>query len=108
MFEQNLEVMNRDGRMVSLGLMGGMNLENVNIGPMLWKRIRWEGSTLRSRDEAYQGRLRDLFEDKVMEDMKAKKFDTRVETVVNWKRVGEMHEKMEKNETKGKIVCVVD
>lgn len=50
----------RDGRVVLLGLMGGGKLpDGVNIAPLLMKRIRVEGSTLRSRDEDYQGKLRD-------------------------------------------------
>ena len=107
-FQQNLEVLNRDGRMVSLGLMGGSKLESADISMMLYKRLRWEGSTLRSRDEDYQGKLRDLFEEKIMDDMKRRKFDTKIETVVSWTKIGEMHQKLENNETKGKIVCLVD
>lgn len=106
--QQNLEVLNRDGRIVQLGMMGGSKLEGVDVGMLLYKRIRWEGSTLRSRDEAYQGKLRDMFEEKVMDDMKKGKFDVKIDTTASWSRIADMHEKLEKNETKGKIVCVVD
>lgn len=107
-FQQNLEVLNRDGRMVQLGMMGGSKLEGVDIGMMLLKRLRYEGSTLRSRDEVYQGKLRDLFEEKVMDDMRKGKFDVKIDTAVSWSQIADMHDKMEKNETKGKIVCIVD
>ena len=107
-FQQNLEVLNRDGRIVTLGLMGGAKLEEADISMMLLKRLRWEGSTLRSRDEEYQGKLRDLFESKVMDDMRKRKFDIKIDTAVSWKKITDCHDKLERNETKGKIVCLVD
>lgn len=66
-FQQNLDVLNLDGRVVQLGVMGGVSLEglNVNISAFLMKRARFQGSTLRSRKEEYQCKLRDLFEEKV-------------------------------------------
>lgn len=101
--------MNLDGRIVLLGLMAGFELPpKVNIAPMIFKRLRFEGSTLRTRVEEYQSRLRDLFEDRVMPGMIARKFDTKIDTVVSWKEIGNMHERFERNATMGKIVCMVD
>ena len=38
-----------------LGAMGGIKLKDgIDISPFIKKRIRFEGSSLRSRDEAYQ------------------------------------------------------
>ncbi|KAK4121124.1 quinone oxidoreductase putative [Parathielavia appendiculata] len=56
-FQKNLDVVARDGRICMLGLMGGAVAENANIAQLLYKRVRVEGSTLRSRDVHYQGRL---------------------------------------------------
>lgn len=108
-FQGNLDCMAMSGRIVNLAALGGSKLpEGVDIGGFVRKRIRFEGSTLRSRDEQYQSHLRDLFEKKVLPGMIAGKFDPNVETVVSWSQISEMHEKMERNETKGKIVCLVD
>ena len=54
-FQGNLDCAARDGRIVHLGAMGGIKLkEGIDISPFIKKRIRFEGSSLRSRDEAYQ------------------------------------------------------
>lgn len=116
-FQGNLDVAAMDGRVVQLGTMGGTalptshnaegNKGGVDIGAFLRKRVRFEGSTLRSRDEKYQGGLRDLFEEKVMEGLVKGEFKAGVETVVGWEKVGEMHERMEANANAGKIVCLV-
>ncbi|KAJ1336132.1 tumor protein p53-inducible protein 3 [Microdochium nivale] len=57
-FERNLAVAARDARIVMLGRMGGMKVPDADLSPILMKRIRIEGSTLRSRNEAYQQQLR--------------------------------------------------
>lgn len=43
--------------MVLLGLMGGSEVKNVNLGLVLMKRLHIEGSTLRSISLEYQGNL---------------------------------------------------
>jgi Zinc-binding dehydrogenase len=54
-FQGNLDVAARDARIVSLGALSGTELPaKVNIGAFVRKRIRFEGSSLRSRDEEYQ------------------------------------------------------
>jgi hypothetical protein len=54
-FQGNLDVAARDARIVTLGAMSGTELPaKVNIGAFVKKRLRFEGSSLRSRDEEYQ------------------------------------------------------
>jgi putative PIG3 family NAD(P)H quinone oxidoreductase len=55
--EKNLSSLARDGRLVLQGFMGGMSLKEFNMGPLLFKRLKVEGSTLRSRDLKYQSDL---------------------------------------------------
>jgi len=93
---------------VILGNMSGSKLpEGVDISAFVMKRVRVEGSTLRSRDVEYQEKLRDRLEEYVerFEDGKLKVF---VEKVLPWTQVKEAHELMERNVTKGKIICTVD
>ena len=56
-FDQNLDAAAKDGRIVNLGFLGGVMVKDINIARFLLKRLRFEGSSLRSRDEEYQGRL---------------------------------------------------
>lgn len=106
-FEKNLRAVARDGRIVLLGFLGGSVLQNADIGPVLYKRVRVEGSALRSRDPEYQGRLRDKLEEYLprFEDGTFKLF---IDKVLPFERVVEAHKLLEANTTKGKIICTVD
>ncbi|KAL2073657.1 hypothetical protein VTL71DRAFT_10983 [Oculimacula yallundae] len=106
-FQGNLDVAAKDGRIVNLGLMSGAKLPaDTDISAFVRKRLRFEGSSLRSRDGEYQGRLRDKLEEYVpkFEDGTLKIF---VEKVFPWEQVVEAHQLMEKNTTKGKIICTI-
>lgn len=106
-FERNLAAAGRDARWVMLGLLGGAQLPaGVNIAPLLYKRVRVEGSTLRSRDLAYQRMLRDRLAAYVphFENGRLKVF---VDAVLPMGEIVKAHQLMEENKTKGKIVCTV-
>jgi NADPH:quinone reductase-like Zn-dependent oxidoreductase len=106
-FQQNLEAAALDGHIVNLAFLGGTKLDaGVDIAAFLRKRIRYEGSSLRSRDPDYQGKLRDKlvqyfprFEDGT--------FKVFVEKVFPWEDIQDAHRLMESNKTKGKIICVI-
>jgi NADPH:quinone reductase-like Zn-dependent oxidoreductase len=88
--------------------MGGATLkEGVDISTILKKRVRIEGSTLRSRDVEYQGKLRDELE-KYVERFEDGGLKVYVEKVMPWTEVVKAHELLEANTTKGKIICTVD
>jgi NADPH:quinone reductase-like Zn-dependent oxidoreductase len=106
-FQGNLDVAARDGRIVNLGALSGTKLPaGVDIGALFRKRIRVEGSSLRSRDAEYQGRLRDKLEEYLprFEDGTFKLF---VDKVLPWEKIVEAHQLMEKNTSKGKIICTI-
>lgn len=108
-FQGNLDVAARDGRVVLLGLMGGGKLpDGVNIAPLLMKRIRVEGSTLRSRDEEYQRKLRDALVSHALPKFCDGSFRVFVERVFpGLERITEAHQLMEVNATKGKLIVRV-
>ncbi|KAM3425725.1 hypothetical protein BST61_g7660 [Cercospora zeina] len=108
-FAANLDVLAQDGRVVMLGMLGGMVLEEkTDIMALLMKRATVVGSTLRSRDLAYQRRLRDLFVEKVLPKLVDGVYEARIERVMSWREIREAHEMLEENRTMGKLVCVVD
>lgn len=106
-FQGNLDVAARDGHIVGLGALSGTKLQaGVDIGALLRKRLRFEGSSLRSRDAEYQGRLRDKLE-KYLSNFENGSFKLFTEKVIPWEEVVEAHKLMEKNVTKGKIICTI-
>jgi putative PIG3 family NAD(P)H quinone oxidoreductase len=106
-FQGNLDAAARDGHVVTLGALSGTKLPaGVDIGAFVRKRVRYEGSTLRSRDPEYQGRLRDKLEEYI-EKFEDKTFKIYVDKVFPWEEVVEAHKLMEKNVTMGKIICTI-
>ncbi|XHG05021.1 hypothetical protein AWENTII_008272 [Aspergillus wentii] len=104
-FQGNLNAAARDGRVVLLGLMGGGKLpDGVNIAPLLFKRIRVEGSTLRSRDVEYQRKLRNTLVEHALPKFKDGSFKVFVERVFAFNEVIEAHKLLESNTSKGKLI----
>ena len=108
-FPLNLGTLALDGTMVSLGLLGGPTVPGpVDISPIIMKRLRVEGSTLRTRSLDYQICLRDLFVEKVLPKLVDGRFQHVVDHVFEWEKIGEAHQMLENNATTGKVVCVID
>lgn len=89
-------------------LSGSVLPSGLDIGILERKRLRWEGSRLRSRDIEYQKRLRDLLVENALPRFEEGTFKVAVERVFSWKDIQEAHRLMEENVSKGKIICVVD
>lgn len=107
-FQGNLNAAGMDGKIVCLGLMGGVALpEGVNIAPFIRKRLSFQGTTLRSRDEGYQKRLRDTLVEHACPLFESGELKLFVSRVLPWERIVEAHQLMESNQTMGKIICTV-
>jgi NADPH:quinone reductase-like Zn-dependent oxidoreductase len=106
-FQGNLDVAARDGTIVHLGAMSGTKLPNgVDIGAFVRKRITFVGSSLRSRDLDYQGKLRDTLET-YLPQFEDGTFKIYVYKVFPWEKIIEAHEELEKNTSQGKIICTI-
>ena len=105
-FQKNLDVVARDGRICMLGLMGGAVVKDVDLRKLLYKRVRVEGSTLRSRDEEYQGRLRDRLEE-YLPKFESGELKVLIDTVLPWEEIVQAHKLLEENKTMGKIICTI-
>ncbi|PWN54137.1 quinone oxidoreductase putative [Violaceomyces palustris] len=113
-FASNLESLKRDGRMVMLAFMGGAKVKEANIATLLLKRLRIEGSTLRSRSLEYQGELVQGFvREKGLERLiKGCGGDQGHKIVIHkvypWSQIKEAHDEMEANRNIGKIIVTVE
>lgn len=107
-FQGNLDVAAKDGRIVHLGAMSGTKLPaGVDIEAFIRKRLRFEGSSLRSRDTHYQGKLRNTLEDHALPRFKDGSYKIFVEKVFPFEEIVQAHKLMEQNVTKGKIICII-
>lgn len=107
-FQGNLQAAGLDGTIVNLAFLGGIELPaGVDISHFLRKRLRYEGSTLRSREPEYQGKLRDLFVERALPGIEDKTFKVFVDRVFPMEHIAEAHRLMESNQTKGKIICTI-
>lgn len=107
--QKNLEVAAVDARIVQLASLSGHKLaEGVDIGLLESKRIRWEGSRLRSRDLEYQSKLRNLLVEHALPKFIDGTFKVPIEKVFSWKDIQQAHTLMEGNSSMGKIICNVD
>lgn len=105
-FQKNLDAAARDCRIVLLGLLGGAKVPDADIAQILFKRIRIEGSTLRSRDEEYQGLLRDRLEE-YLPDFESGKLKVFVDEKWPMEDIKKAHDHMEASKNLGKIICVI-
>jgi len=106
-FQQNINSLNFDGRMVMLAVMGGFKLSELNMLPILFKRIKIQGSTLRARTLDYKARLtKDLY-DFAWSRFESGEFKPVIDSVYDWKEVVEAHKYMEANKNIGKIILKI-
>lgn len=101
-FAQNLAAAARDGRVVNLATLGGGKLTpdmmQPDLSALVRKRLRYEGSSLRSRDEEYQGRLRDQLVEHALPKFKDGSYKVQIERVFDWNEIQEAHRLMESNQ----------
>lgn len=103
-WHQNINVLALAGRLVYLAMLGGANIENMNLAPLLKKRITVQGSTLRNRTDSYKARLVNAFVSDCMPLFSEGKMNPVIDSVFNWKQVEKAHEKMKQNLNTGKII----
>jgi NADPH:quinone reductase-like Zn-dependent oxidoreductase len=107
-FQQNLEAVAKDGVIVNLGFMGGTKVpEGTDISAFIRKRCTFVGSSLRSRDEEYQGKLRDQLVEHALPRFKDGRFKLFVDKVLPWEQIQDAHRLLEDNKTKGKVICTI-
>lgn len=103
----NVDSAARDCRMVILAAMSGGQTQ-VDLMQILYKRMRIQGSTLRSRDAEYQGNLRDKFVELALAQLQKGQFTAHIDKVYPWTQVKEAHERMQSNSGDGgKIICKI-
>jgi putative PIG3 family NAD(P)H quinone oxidoreductase len=107
-FKQNIESLTRDGRLVILSTLSGGKIEEFDVRPILAKRLKIIGSSLRSRSLDYQIKLTKDFKDFAYEKISKGIIKPVIDKIYDWSEVAEAHKRMEENKNIGKIVLRVN
>ncbi|KAF8743768.1 hypothetical protein AX14_000735 [Amanita brunnescens Koide BX004] len=103
-WNQNLDSLAVDGTMVFLALLSGTIVPTANIAQILYKRIRIQGSTLRSRSLEYQADLIKKFRERVLDQITGESGKGPIKTLIHevypWTRIQEAHREMEVNKNR--------
>jgi putative PIG3 family NAD(P)H quinone oxidoreductase len=106
-FEQNLQALAVDGRMVVIGTLGGAEVEKFSLRTLMSKRLQITGAGLRSMDTARKILLARKFSDFALPRFADGRLVSIVDSVFDWHKVGDAHRRMESNANIGKIVLRV-
>jgi tumor protein p53-inducible protein 3 len=106
-FQNNIDVLALEGRMVMLAFLGGIKADRVNLAPILRKRLKIMGSTLRARSLDYKIRLSRDLETFAWPLFSSGKLKPVIDSVYDWKDVADAHRYMEANRNQGKIILEV-
>ncbi|KAH8822557.1 quinone oxidoreductase [Flagelloscypha sp. PMI_526] len=103
--QKNLQALARDGPV-------GGEISNFDMAPILLKRLRIEGTTLRSRSAEYQADLVSRFARELLPHFTASDGSGPLHPIIHksfsWKDIVKAHTEMESNANVGKIVGVID
>jgi putative PIG3 family NAD(P)H quinone oxidoreductase len=102
---RNLKLLNIDGSVLYLAMLAGRYADNLDMAMMLGKRATVKGSTLRSRHDQYKTRLIKAFSQTCLADFDSCKLVPNIDTEYAAKDVGKAHQRLEDNNTMGKLIC---
>lgn len=103
-WEKNMRVLAADGRLVYLAFLGGYKMKNLSLLPILRKRLKIIGSTLRSRSLDYKIELTKDFVAQTSSLLNDHSLQPVIDSTYDWTKAEEAHRRMQENKNTGKIV----
>ena len=103
---RNIEALGMDGRLVQVGLIGGARAQ-INLTPVLQRRLTLTGSTLRPRTPAEKGAIARDLESRVWPLLASRRVAPAVDRVLPLQQAAEAHRLLEAGEIIGKVVLAV-
>ncbi len=104
--QDNLTALGLEGRLVLIGLMGGVQAD-LNLGVMMMKRLRIIGSTLRARAVGEKALVMDALAERVWPQIEDGAIVPIVEAEFPMADAHEAHELVAANDTFGKVVLTL-
>ena len=106
LFADNLASLRADGRLLLIGVMGGSKGE-INLAQLLMKRLRVQGSTLRTQPLARRAQLAQALETQVLPALQSGRARVTLDSCYPLAAVAEAHQYLADNRNLGKVVLTL-
>jgi putative PIG3 family NAD(P)H quinone oxidoreductase len=103
--QKNIECLAMHGRLIQIGLLGGSRAE-INLRPLMQKRLTLTGSTLRTRSVAEKGAIARELEARVWPLLASRQVAPLIDRTLPLGEAAEAHRLLESGEVIGKIVLL--
>jgi tumor protein p53-inducible protein 3 len=107
-WEQNLEALAMDGRLIILGTMGGSKAQELDLGLLIKRRLQVIGSSLRSKSREDKIQLTEQFAIFAKDRFVEGRLKPIIDSIWDWDKINEAHEYMEQNNNTGKIIIRIN
>ncbi|MEE8370723.1 MAG: NAD(P)H-quinone oxidoreductase [Sphingomonadales bacterium] len=104
--ERNIATMAIEGRLVIIAFLGGVESQ-LNMAPVMRKRLTITGSTLRARSNAFKGRIAASLRQKVWPLIEEGAIKPPVDSIFPLAEAAKAHQRMEDGAHMGKIILKV-
>jgi putative PIG3 family NAD(P)H quinone oxidoreductase len=105
--QRNIDALAMHGRLVQVGLLGGSRAQ-INLTPLMQRRLTLTGSTLRARTAEEKGAIAKELEERVWPLLASRQVVPVVDRILPLREAGEAHRLLEAGEVIGRIVLQVD
>lgn len=106
-WNRNLASIKKEGRWVLIGILGGAEVEKVNLLSIISKCIQFTGTLLTPRSNEYKALLTKEFSENIISYFEDKKIKPIIDTKFSLEDIGKAHLHMEGNHNIGKIIINV-
>ena len=106
-WNKNLASIKKEGRWVLIGILGGAEVEKVNLLSIMSKCIQFTGTLLTPRSNEYKALLTKEFSENIISYFEDKKIKPIIDTKFSLEDIGKAHLHMECNHNIGKIIINV-
>ncbi|CAI3924000.1 NADPH:quinone reductase or related Zn-dependent oxidoreductase (Qor) (PDB:2VCY) [Commensalibacter communis] len=103
-FNQNINVLSEDGRLVIISFQGGIKANDVNLAKIVTKRLTVSGSTLRPRSNEFKGHIAKELYHHVWPLLSSRKISPLIHQIFPLSEVRKAHEIMEAGHHSGKMI----
>ncbi|GAA5219728.1 NAD(P)H-quinone oxidoreductase [Membranihabitans marinus] len=106
-FVKNINSLAVDGTLILLGVLSGVKVDGFSLWPLLSKRLKIQGSTLRGRSTDYKRQLIADFLEKFSPHLNRSVLKPHIYAIYPWTEIEEAHQVMKSNKNHGKIVVSI-